>query len=141
MALLRLRKMIIKTHVNSKGDTHMEQVSSRFGRTVADMHGTDQDRARLLGQLAIGFGIAALLGGIAQLALWLFGLIVSPNYVPAVIASVLLMCAIVGATYWLTRQRRFKLATNVFLYSYRGVCYAADLPDRRSWRANVCGDI
>src|SRR4051812_1768640 len=95
----------------------MEQVSRRFDRTVADMHGTDQDQARLLGRLAIGFGIAALLGGIAQIALWLFGLIDSPNFVPAVIASVLLMSAIVAATYWLTRQRRFKLATNVFLYT------------------------
>ena len=66
------------------------------------MHGTDQDRARLLGRLAIGFGAAALLGGIAQIVLWLFGLIVSPNFVPAVIASVLLMSAIVAATYWLT---------------------------------------
>ena len=104
----------------SKGDIHMEQVSSRFGRTVADMHGTDQDRARLLGRLAIGFGIAVLLGGTVQIALWLFGLIISPNYVPAVISSVLLMSAIVAATYWLTRQRRFKLATNVFLYTTVG---------------------
>src|SRR6478672_13427685 len=95
----------------------MEQVSSRFGRTVADMHGSDQDRARLLGRLAIGFGTAALLGGIAQIALWLFGLIISPNFVPAVIASVLLISTIVATTYWLTRQRRFKLAATVFLYS------------------------
>ena len=57
------------------------------------------------------------MGGIAQIALWLFGLIDSPNYVPAVIASVLLMSAIVAATYWLTRQRRFKLAANLFLYT------------------------
>ena len=41
----------------------------------------------------------------------------SPNYVPAVIASMLLMSAIVAATYWLTRQRRFKLAANLFLYT------------------------
>src|SRR6266545_909566 len=104
----------------SKGDTHMEQVSSRFGRTVADMHGTDQDRARLLGRLAIGFGAAALLGGILQIALWLFGLIVGPNYVPAVIASVLLISAIAATTYWLTQQRHFKLATNMFLYTTVG---------------------
>ena len=76
----------------------MEQVSSRFGRTVADMHGTDQDRARLLGRLAVGLGIAVLLGGIVQIALWLFGLIISPNYVPAVIFSVLLMSAITATT-------------------------------------------
>jgi hypothetical protein len=31
----------------------MEQVSSRFGRTVADMHGTDQDRARLLASVGL----------------------------------------------------------------------------------------
>ncbi len=98
----------------------MEQVSSRFGRTVADMHGTDQDRARLLGRLAIGFGAAALLGGILQIALWLFGLIVGPNYVPAVIASVLLISAIAATTYWLTQQRHFKLATNMFLYTTVG---------------------
>src|SRR6266545_4866648 len=104
----------------SKGDTHMEQVSSRFGRTVADMHGTDQDRARLLGRLAIGFGAAALLGGILQIALWLFGLIVGSNYVPAVIASVLLISAIAATTYWLTQQRHFKLATNMFLYTTVG---------------------
>jgi methyl-accepting chemotaxis protein len=95
----------------------MEQVSSRFGRTVADMNGTDEDRARLLGRLVIGLSAAALLGGIAQIVLWLFGLIVSSNYVPAVVASAILMCSIAAATYWLTRQRRFKLATNVFLYA------------------------
>ena len=95
----------------------MEQVSRSFGRTVADMNGSDQDRARLLGRLAMGFGTAALLGGIAQIALWLFGVIVSPNFLPAVIASVLLICASVAATYWLTQRRRFKLATNVFLYT------------------------
>ncbi|MDQ2996886.1 MAG: hypothetical protein M3R61_07505, partial [Chloroflexota bacterium] len=98
----------------------MEQVSSRFGRTVADMHGTDLERSRLLGRLALGLGIAGLLGGIAQVVLWLGGLIVSPNFVPAVISSMLLMAAIVVATYWLTRQRRFKLATNVFLYTTVG---------------------
>jgi methyl-accepting chemotaxis protein len=100
----------------------MEQVSSRFGRTVADMHGTDLERSRLLGRLALGLGTAALLGGIAQIALWVFGLIVSPNYIyiPAVISSMLLMSAIAAATYWLTQQRRFKLATNVFLYTTVG---------------------
>jgi len=98
----------------------MEQVSSRFGRTVADMHGTDLERSRLLGRLALGFGTAALLGGIAQIALWAFGLIIGPNYLPAVISSMLLMSVIVAATYWLTRQRHFKLATNVFLYATVG---------------------
>jgi methyl-accepting chemotaxis protein len=98
----------------------MEQVSSRFDRTIADMHGTDHDRARLLGRLAIGLGIAALLGGAAQILLWLFGLIVSANYIPAVISSMVLMVAIAAATYWLTRQGRFQLATNLFLYGSVG---------------------
>ncbi|HEU5098296.1 MAG TPA: hypothetical protein VFU22_04725, partial [Roseiflexaceae bacterium] len=95
----------------------MEHVSARFGRTVADINGSDQDRARLLGRLALGLGAAALLGSMAQIALWLFGLIVSPNYILAVIGSTLLMSSIAAATYWLTRQQRFKLATNVFLYT------------------------
>jgi len=95
----------------------MEQVSSRFDRTVADMNGSEHDRTRLLGRLAICLGMAALLASIAQIVLWLFGMIVSPYFVPVTIASVLLVCAIAAATYWLTQQRRFKLATNLFLYT------------------------
>jgi methyl-accepting chemotaxis protein len=96
----------------------MEQVSSRFGRTVADMNGSEQDRGRLLRRLALCLGIAALLSTSVQIVLWLLGMIIaSPNFVPITIASVLLMCAIVATTYWLTRQRRFRLAANVFLYA------------------------
>jgi methyl-accepting chemotaxis protein len=110
--------MLVSARSNfSKGDIAMEQVSARFGRTVADMNGSEEDRARLLGRLAIGLGAAALLGSIAQIALWLFGLIVSSNYVPAVIFSAILISAISAATYWLTRRRRFKLATGLFLYA------------------------
>src|SRR3954468_16676073 len=98
----------------------MEQVSSRFGLTVADINGSDQDRARLLGRLAICFGVAALLASLAQIALWLLGMIASPKFVPVMIASVLLMCAIVAITYWLTQQQRFKLAANLFLYTTVG---------------------
>src|SRR5262245_10864669 len=94
----------------------MEQVSSRFSRRVADMNGNVEDRSQLLGRLALGLGVAALLGGVAQVALWLFGLIAAPNYIPTVLISTLVMCAIATATYWLTRQKRFKLATNLFLY-------------------------
>jgi methyl-accepting chemotaxis protein len=95
----------------------MEQMSSRFGRTVADMNSSEHDRARLLRQLALSLGIAALLASIVQIVLWLLGMIVSPSFVPVMIASVLLICAIVAATYWLTQQQRFKLAANVFLYT------------------------
>jgi len=95
----------------------MEQMSSRFGRTVADMNGSEHDRTRLLGRLAICLGTAALLASIVQIVLWLLGMIANPYFVPVMIASVLLLCAIVAITYWLTQQQRFKLAANVFLYT------------------------
>ena len=55
----------------------MEQVSSRFGRTVADMNGSEQDRGRLLRRLALCLGIAALLSTSVQIVLWLLGMIIA----------------------------------------------------------------
>jgi methyl-accepting chemotaxis protein len=97
----------------------MEQASSsnRLSRLVADMHGNAQDRSRLLANLAVGLGAAALLGAAAAVGLWLFGVITVQNFVPIAIFSALLMCAIAAATFWLTQRKRFKLATNIFLYS------------------------
>jgi hypothetical protein len=98
----------------------MDQLSSRFGRTVADMNGTDLDRARLLGRLVIGLCVVALLGCATLIGLWLVGLLNSPNYLPAVISAAVLISVITASTHWLMRQRRFKLATTVFLYSTAG---------------------
>src|SRR5947207_13351705 len=96
----------------------MEQVSSnRLRRAAADLQGNDEERSRLLGRLAVRLGGAALIGGAAEILLWLFGIIEGQNFVPAALFSSLLMCAVAAVTFSLIQRKRFKLATNVFLYT------------------------
>src|SRR4029079_2360300 len=97
----------------------MEQASSsnRLGRSIADMQGNDEDRARLLGRLAVGLAIATALGAAVLAALELLGLLAGQNLIPTMLFSAILMGAIAGVTYWLTQKKRFTLATNIFLYS------------------------
>jgi methyl-accepting chemotaxis protein len=81
------------------------------------MQGSEEDRSRVLGRLAIGLGVAALLSGAAEIGLWLFNIISGQSFVPTAIIAALLMVAIATVTYLLTQQKRFQLATNIFLYS------------------------
>jgi len=94
----------------------MEQVSSRFNRTVADIQGDDADRSRLLGRLVIGLSITSATGAALVTILALFGIVVGQNLVPTVLIATFLICAIAVATFWLTRRKQFRSATNVFLY-------------------------
>jgi methyl-accepting chemotaxis protein len=81
------------------------------------MQGNDEDRARLLGRLAVGLAIATALGAAVLAALELLGLLAGQNLIPTMLFSAILMGAIAGVTYWLTQKKRFTLATNIFLYS------------------------
>lgn len=93
---------------------------NRLGRTVADIHNDDGQHSRLLSRLAISMGAIAAIGSIALLVLNLFGALPGRQLIIAVIVSLLLAGALTFITLWLVRQRRFQLATTVFLYSAIG---------------------
>ncbi|HEX9372296.1 MAG TPA: methyl-accepting chemotaxis protein [Roseiflexaceae bacterium] len=98
----------------------MEQASSedrlRLRRTIADIQGTDGDRARLLVRLAAGFTIVAVLGGLVIIVLSLLGFLPMQVLLPELISFVL-AGLIAGGAAWLARGKRYQLATNFFLYS------------------------
>jgi methyl-accepting chemotaxis protein len=96
----------------------MEKASldNRLGHVIVSIQGDEDTRSRLLGRLAVGLGVIAVLGGFAIIGLGLFGIPSGQALLPAVLLSMFIGCGIAAATSWLARGKRYHLATNVFLY-------------------------
>ena len=86
-----------------------------FSRMLADIHGDDGDRARLLGRLVLACSTLVITGGLLMIVLALLGVFSTTIIMPFLLA-VLLMGLLAGVTFWLVHLRRHTLATNLFLY-------------------------
>ncbi|HNP71110.1 MAG TPA: methyl-accepting chemotaxis protein [Kouleothrix sp.] len=90
---------------------------NRLGRTIVDIYNDEGERSRLLGRFAISFGTIAAAGSCTLLGLNLLGALPGQRLAFVVMLSLLLALSITLATLGLLRGRRYRLATNLFLYS------------------------
>lgn len=95
----------------------MEQVSSEssLGRALANLQGSDDDRARLLNRLAISVGGICVLGSLLLVPLALLGMLDSRLILPLIISSVL-SGTVAISTLVLTRLKLHRMAIVLFLY-------------------------
>jgi methyl-accepting chemotaxis protein len=91
--------------------------SHTFSRTLADIQGGNLDRNRLLQRLALAFGLCTTIGGLVLIVLILLDQIRSRVFPPLLVQMILSGLVAVG-TFWLTRNGRYKLATQVFFYGF-----------------------
>jgi methyl-accepting chemotaxis protein len=87
-----------------------------ISRAIATLQGTDADRARLIGRLALAFGAVTLIGGVIVIAL-AFAQALPVQIISPILIELLMAGAITSGTIWLTRSRRHQAATSFFLYS------------------------
>ena len=90
--------------------------TNQFGITIADIFNNDDERARTLMRFVLSSGAIAVLSSLCLLALNLFGVLPGQKLITAVLLSLLLNCSSTLIAYWLLRQKRYRFATNMFLY-------------------------
>jgi methyl-accepting chemotaxis protein len=95
----------------------MEQIFTprSIGRTIADIQGSDADRSRLLMRLALAFAAVSVVSSALLMLMVFLELLPGLIFIPALV-SAMLACAVTAVPFWLTRAKRYRLATIVFLY-------------------------
>jgi methyl-accepting chemotaxis protein len=101
-----------------------------FARMVTNIQGDDTQRSQLLKHLALAFAVVAAAGCALVLALAIFGVVrlapvVQQQVITATLIVLLMVGAIVGATWAAIHLGRGRLATSIFLYGT--LLYAAGM--------------